>query len=259
MADAQPERGHHAVVDSQFGPRAQAYVDSPVHAAGADLDALASILHGIAPLRALDVGTGGGHVAYLMARYAQRVTATDLSDDMVAIVTRTARERGLDNVEVIKAPVEQLPFDTGWFDFAACRFSAHHWTDLDAGLRELRRVAKAGAPAIFIDAYSPGRALLDTHLQAIELLRDRSHVRDYTAAEWTESLVRAGFTVSSYRTWRLRLEFSSWTSRMRTPDENVRAIRALQATAAADTRAHFAIEADGSFMLDVHMLETRAG
>ncbi len=31
---------------------------------------------------------------------------------------------------------------------------------------------------------SPGRAALDTHLQAVELLRDTSHVRDYSAGEW---------------------------------------------------------------------------
>jgi ubiquinone/menaquinone biosynthesis C-methylase UbiE len=258
MPDAQEQRGHHALVDSQFGPRAQAYVDSAVHSAGPDLDALAGIVQAASPMRALDVGTGGGHVAYLIARYAQLVTATDLSDDMVAVVARTARERGLDNVEVIKAPVEHLPFENGWFDFVGCRFSAHHWTDLDAGLREARRVAKDGAPAIFIDAYSPGRALLDTHLQAVELLRDMSHVRDYSTAEWSDSLTRAGFSVRNCQTWRLRLEFSSWISRMRTPEDNVRAIRALQAAAPQETRRHFGIESDGSFMLDVQMFETRA-
>jgi ubiquinone/menaquinone biosynthesis C-methylase UbiE len=258
MAEALHDRRHHAIVDAQFGPRAQAYVESAVHAAGPDLDALGRILQDVSPTRALDVGTGGGHVAYLLARHAQFVTATDLSDEMVAVVARTASERGLQNIETVKAPVERLPFEDARFDFVACRFSAHHWSDLEAGLREVRRVAQPGAAAIFIDAYSPGRALLDTHLQAIELLRDMSHVRDYTTAEWSAALSRAGFTLSSYRTWRLRLEFSSWIARMHTPADNVRAIQALQAAAAEETRTHFAIEADGSFMLDVHMLETRA-
>jgi ubiquinone/menaquinone biosynthesis C-methylase UbiE len=254
----QQQRGHHAVVNSQFGPRAQSYVDSPLHSSGPDLDALAGILQAASPVRALDVGTGGGHVAYLMAGYAEFVTATDLSSDMVAVVARTARERGLDNVQVSMAPVEQLPFDNAWFDFVASRLSAHHWTDLDASLREIRRVVKHGAPVVFIDAFSPSRVLLDTHLQAVELLRDMSHVRDYTTAEWHAALSRAGFSVCTYKAWRLRLEFSSWISRMQTPRDNVRAIRALQAAAAEETGSYFAIEPDGSFMLDVHMLETRA-
>ena len=61
------------------------------------------------------------------------------------------------------------------------------------------------------------------------------------------------------RTWRLRMDFPVWTARMRTPETNVRAIRALQEAAAAETRRHFAVEANGSFLLDVMMVETVAG
>ncbi|HEY6431927.1 MAG TPA: hypothetical protein VIZ17_08075 [Acetobacteraceae bacterium] len=117
---------------------------------------------------------------------------------------------------------------------------------------------KRGSRAIFIDPYSPGPALFDTHLQSVELLRDTSHVRNYTAAEWIAALARSGFALAGCQTWRLRMDFPVWTARMRTPDDNVRAIRALQAAASAETRAHFAIEADGSFLLDILMMETTA-
>jgi hypothetical protein len=101
-------------------------------------------------------------------------------------------------------------------------------------------------------------ALLDTHLQAIELLRDHSHVRNYTCAQWLGALARAGFAPEVVRTWRLRMDFPVWTARMRTPEENVKAIRALQGAASAETKAHFAIEPDGSFLLDVLMIEASA-
>src|SRR5262249_37573084 len=123
---------------------------------------------------------------------------------------------------------------------------------------EAHRVLRRGAPAVFIDVYSTGVPLFDTHLQAVELLRDTSHVRDYSAAEWFAALARAGFTVNASRTWRVRLEFAVWTARMRPPETNVRAIRALQAVTSAETRAHFAIEDDGSFMLDMLMMESVA-
>jgi hypothetical protein len=55
------------------------------------------------------------------------------------------------------------------------------------------------------------------------------------------------------------MDFPVWTARMRTPDENIRAIRVLQAAASSETRAHFAIEPDGSFLLDILMLEMTAG
>src|SRR5580700_8926564 len=219
-------KAHERVVEAQFGPRAKAYVESAVHSQGADLEAMGTLAQN-AEL-ALDLGAGGGHVSYALARHARRVIATDLSSEMLAAVARTALEKGLNNIETTEAPAERLPFEDEMFDFVASRFSTHHWRDFDAGLREARRTLKRGGSAAFVDAYAPGQALLDTHLQAVELLRDHSHVRDYTCAQWFESLARAGFAPGAFRTWRLRMDFPVWTARMRTPEENVRAIRALQ-------------------------------
>jgi ubiquinone/menaquinone biosynthesis C-methylase UbiE len=252
------ENAHEKVVAAQFGPRAKAYVESAVHAQGADLDALKAIVRDIRPERALDLGAGGGHVSYLMAPHAGQVTASDLSSDMLAAVAATARDRGIENIETVEASAEHLPFADAYFDFLACRYSAHHWRDFDGGLREARRVLRRGRGAVFIDVYSPGPALFDTHLQAVELLRDTSHVRDHAASEWIAALGRSGFAPTAYRTWRLRMDFPVWTGRMRTPEENVRAIRALQAAASAETRAYFAIEQDGSFLLDILMCEATA-
>jgi len=252
------DKPHDSLVEAQFGPRAKAYVESAVHARGPDLDALDAIVRDTAPSRALDLGTGGGHVAYLMARHARAVSAVDLSAEMLAAVATTARERGLGNIETAEAQAERLPFADTHFDFLACRYSAHHWHDFEGGLRDARRVMRHGAPAIFIDACSPGPALLDTHLQAVELLRDTSHVRNRTMSEWLAALTRAGFVPAGTRTWRIRMDFPTWTARMRTPELHVRAIRALQDAAPAEVRRHFAIESDGSFLLDVLMIQSAA-
>jgi SAM-dependent methyltransferase len=249
-------KAHERVVEAQFGPRAKAYVESAVHSQGADLEAIGKLAEGAA--LALDMGAGGGHVSYALARYAKRVIASDLSSDMLAAVARTAHERGLDNIETAEAPAEHLPFEDGTFDFVASRFSAHHWRDFDAGLREARRTLKRGGRAAFVDVYAPGQALFDTHLQAVELLRDHSHVRDYTSAQWLDTLGRSGFAVDACRTWRLRMDFPVWIARMQTPDVNVKAIRALQVAASTETKAHFAIEPDGSFSLDMLMIEASA-
>ncbi|MDB5446129.1 MAG: Methyltransferase type 11, partial [Phenylobacterium sp.] len=52
-------QNHEAHVDAQFGPQATAYVQSAVHAAGADLDQLDQIAARVRPARALDLGCGG--------------------------------------------------------------------------------------------------------------------------------------------------------------------------------------------------------
>lgn len=251
-------KAHDALVTGQFGPRASAYVESAVHAEGADLAALEAVAEAARPARALDLGSGGGHAAYRLARHAGTVAAVDLSADMLKAVADTARRKGLANIETHRASVDRLPFADAGFDMVVSRYSAHHWLEFEAGLREARRVAKPGAPALFLDVFTPGVALLDTHLQSLELMRDTSHVRNYTLAEWSEALARAGFALKAVRTWRLRLDFASWIARMNTPEVFVAAIRALQAGAPEEVRRHFAIEADGAFTIDTMMMEASA-
>jgi ubiquinone/menaquinone biosynthesis C-methylase UbiE len=251
-------RLHDAVVRNQFGPRANAYVQSAVHAAGEDLDALEAVVRRESPERAMDLGSGGGHVAYRLARHAASVMAVDLAAEMLAAVSETARARGLSNIETCVAPAENLPFDDASFDFLACRFSAHHWRDFDAGLRQARRVLKPGSTAIFIDVVSPGGAAFDTHLQAIELLRDPSHIRDYTVAEWEAALARAGFRVRNTQMRRLRMDYPIWVERMRTQDTHRAAIRSLQQNVSTETATYYGIEPDGSFTLDTLQIEAAA-
>jgi SAM-dependent methyltransferase len=245
------ERTQDGLVVEQFGAQATAYLTSAVHAAGEDLAALAALAHGRRDARVLDMGTGGGHVAYAVAPHVAEVVAYDLSAEMLAVVARAASERGLTNLRTQQGRAEQLPFADTSFDLVVSRFSAHHWGDFDAGLREAARVARPGATVGFVDAISPGRPALDTFLQAVELLRDTSHVRDRSRAEWEDSAARAELIGGAVTQFRLRLDFASWIARMRTPPTMVAAIRAVQAAMAEDVRRHYAVEPDGSFTIDV--------
>lgn len=238
-------------VATQYAPRANDYLTSTTHSQGADLDQLEALLREHAPRRLLDLGCGGGHVSYRAAPLVEAVTACDLADAMLVTVQAAARERGLDNVTVQQAPAEQLPFDDASFDMVVARFTTHHWDHRDAGLREARRVLAPGGRAVFIDVVSPEEALLDSWLQTIELLRDVSHVRNYTVSEWTAALARSGFTIDSLVPRRLPLpDFDAWVARTRASAEQITAIRHLQVIAPARVRAHFGIADDGGFTLD---------
>ena len=249
---------HHQFVSTAYGPRARDYLTSAVHSGGEDLDLIEARVRGHAQARALDLGCGGGHVAYRVAPHVAEVVAVDLSQQMLDTVMSTAIERGLTSVHVQQGKAESLPFDSGRFDFVLSRFSAHHWRDLDAGLREARRVMANEGLAILVDSVAPGTALLDSHLQTLELLRDASHVRNYTAAEWVTALARAGFEVTALHSRRIRIEFSTWVARTRTPALLTEAIRQFQQHAPEEVQAHFGFEADGSFMLDAVCFEARA-
>ena len=246
---------HETLVDDQFGSRAAAYLTSAVHARGEDLDALAALVRAQRAPRVLDLGCGGGHVTFAAAPHAREVVAYDLSADLLATVARAARERGLANVATQQGVVESLPFADASFDMVLTRYSAHHWRDHDAALREAARVLKPGGVAGFADSISPGTPLLDTFYQAIELLRDCSHVRSYSAAEWQAALARAGLTVATTKRMRVRLVFKTWVERMATPKLQVDAIRALQAGVSASVTRYYSTEPDGTFEIDVAVFE----
>ncbi len=72
-------KAHERVVEAQFGPRAKAYVESAVHSQGADLEAIGTLAQKRARKLALDLGAGGGHVAYALARHADGSSRADLS------------------------------------------------------------------------------------------------------------------------------------------------------------------------------------
>ncbi|MGH7120462.1 MAG: class I SAM-dependent methyltransferase, partial [Acetobacteraceae bacterium] len=165
---AKSDLKHETLVAEQFGSRAAVYLASAVHAEGADLNRLAHLMRGQNEARVLDLGCGAGHVSFAVAPHVAEVVAYDLSAEMLETVTRAAAGRGLGNVRTERGVAESLPFPDTSFDAALSRYSAHHWRDLDAALREVARVLKPGGLFAVADAISPGSPLLDTHLQAIE-------------------------------------------------------------------------------------------
>jgi ubiquinone/menaquinone biosynthesis C-methylase UbiE len=248
---------HNAIVSSQFSPRASAYLTSAVHANGEDLEQMARLVGHRPDAIALDMGCGGGHAAFRLAPLVNTMVAYDLSESMLAVVAAEAERRGLDNLVAKLGAAESLPCASESFDVAVTRYSVHHWQDVPAGLAQMHRVLKPGGMAIFMDVIAPETPLLDTWLQSLELLRDPSHVRDATLAEWRAALSAAGFKVGDASRFRLRMDFASWIARINTPESHVAAIRSLQRGAGAEVAEYFELEEDGSFTIDTMLIVAR--
>ena len=247
-------RNHDQVIADQFGSTAAAYLTSAVHAQGADLQDIAACPRQYAQALILDMGCGGGHASFAVAPHARQVIAYDLSAGMLDVVRQAAAERQLDNIETRQGSADSLPFADAGFDMVCTRFSAHHWHHLPQALAEAARVLKPGGRFIVIDTAAPADVLADTYMQAIELLRDPSHVRNVSLASWQWLIGQAGLHIESDKSWKLHLEFSSWVARMRTPPEHVVAIQSLWRSAPAEVRRYFNVAEDFSFDIDTVLL-----
>lgn len=245
------------IVDKQFGEAAKAYLTSSVHAQGKDLAAIKDIAKRYKSATILDLGCGAGHVSYAVAAMAKKVIAYDLSEKMLDVVAHSARERKLRNIEVEHGLAEKLPFDDNTFDLVVTRFSAHHWSNLVVSLDEICRVLTPQGTAVIVDIVAPENALNDTLLQTVEILRDASHVRDYSISEWRSKLAYSGFVIENESRWKLVMQFAEWIKRMQTPEVRVDAIRDVFDRAAEESKRYFAVQPDYSFSIDSALFEVR--
>ncbi len=240
------------LVDSQFGSRAESYLTSKVHAQGEDLEKLSALAAGAR--RVLDLGCGAGHASYALARGgAKSVIAYDLSRQMLDVVKKEAMRYPA--IEIREGRVEELPFEEGFFDLVVTRYSAHHWLDARRALSEAARVTSKGSRFVAIDTISPEYPLFDTVLQATEILRDASHVRNYRLSEWENMLEEAGFGRIRHETFTVRMSFSSWIERIGTPPERVAALHAAFSAFPEEAKRHFEIGEDCSFTITVGWIE----
>ena len=105
----------------------------------------------------LDLASGTGEPAISLAmRIAEegKVTALDLSADLLEIAKGRAQERGLRNFVAQQGDAHSLPFADNSFDLATSRFGIMFFRDPSLALRELLRVLRPGALSCFL-AWGP--------------------------------------------------------------------------------------------------------
>jgi hypothetical protein len=188
-----------------WSDRAELYRRSTAHSAGPDLDLLVEWAGGCET--ALDVATGGGHVARRLREAGLTVVSCDPSPGMRPDVICFA---------------EDLPFADGSFDLATTRVAAHHFADVAAAARELSRVASKRV--IVVDNLYMGE-----QAEQAELVRDASHVRNYSEAEWRGFLTDAGLEVEDVRTFDFPIEFEPWLERTECRGADAERVRSLLA------------------------------
>lgn len=185
-----------------WSERADAYRESEAHRSGRDLDLILEWAEG---RTALDVATGGGHVARRLREEGFEVVTVDPAPGMGADTTARA---------------EDLPFADGSFDTVVSRVAPHHFTDIDLAMREMARVS--GSVVVIADNLYAGE-----HVEEAERLRDPTHVRCYSADEWRGFFAAAGLVVEDVRVFEKRIEIEGWLERAGTSGDAAERVRSL--------------------------------
>ena len=226
-------------VQAQFGASAAAYVASPGHAGGDDLEQLAAWGRGLSPTCVLDMATGGGHTALAFAPIARRVIACDVTEPMLRAARGLLRGRGAASATFVAGDVEALPFGDGAFDLVTCRIAAHHFADVAAAVREVCRVLRPGGSFLLQDILGHDDGEAAAFITEVERRRDPSHVRAYRAVEWKAFLRAAGLTMMDSAVLAKGRPWDEWTTRTRMTPEARRDLEAFVRAAPERCRAAF--------------------
>jgi ubiquinone/menaquinone biosynthesis C-methylase UbiE len=160
----------------------------------------------------LDVACGPGIVTAPLAAKARAVVAFDLTPEMLLQARDRCAKAGLTNVRFEQGSATKLPFPDDSFDGVVTRLSIHHFDAPRLVLGEMFRVLKPGGTFVIADVVSSEDAAESELHNAIEVLRDPSHVRMLPVAELTSMIADAGFAIETQSTWDQPRKFEEWAA-----------------------------------------------
>jgi SAM-dependent methyltransferase len=171
-----------------------------------------------ARMRVLDVACGPGIVTSALAEHAQEVVALDLTPQMLEMARERCSRAGRTNVVFKEGSATALPFSDATFDAIVTRLSFHHFPEPLAVLKEMLRVLRPGGTLAIADVVSAERPDKSQLQNAIEVLRDPSHVRMLPGSELIAMVAQPGVTIERQETWDQPREFEEWAGIVANPE-----------------------------------------
>jgi SAM-dependent methyltransferase len=152
----------------------------------------------------LDVACGPGLLVCAFAKVVRHSTGIDLTPAMLEQARELQRQQGLQNVVWQQGDVLPLPYADAAFSIVCARFAFHHFLDPLAVLKEMKRVCRADGKIIVADS-APAQQKAGA-FNAMERLRDPSHVRAMPVEELREMFRSVGLSDARIATYRLEGE-----------------------------------------------------
>lgn len=182
-----------------WNKKAKSYAKSPI----ADMDAYRHTLertreHLKAGDQILELGCGTGSTALLLAPSVQSITASDISDKMVAIGREKAKAEGIENIRFVAADLQDPVLAEQPYDAILAFNLLHLIDDLPSALAQIRARLKPGGLFISKTFCQPERFSLQVFtmralLPLLQWLKQAPFVQFMTVDEMDQHVQRAGF------------------------------------------------------------------
>lgn len=152
--------------------------------------------------RVLELGCGTGTTALKLAPFVEKMTATDLSPEMIAIAEEKRRAEGGENVRFAAVDVAQADEGAEPYDAVLAFNLLHLIEDLDGALAAIYRQVKPGG--LFISksgCLGQMNPLLRPLIRVMQFFGKAPYVKVFKAPELEAAIARAGFTLEGSRTF----------------------------------------------------------
>ncbi len=189
----------------------------------------------------LDVGTGAGYTAFVMARAGARVIGLDPTHEMLLASRRGWRDRGLAGKALLaEAWAEQLPLRDAVLDAVVAHRAPHQFADPEAFVREAHRLVRPGG-ILAVGDQSPPDGMQGWH-DELERLRDPTHGWALSPQEWRRIAEEAGFAWERSVLVAQDHDVEAWLDRVDASGEQRAACIRMLSEAPAPVRAAYGIE-----------------
>ena len=243
---------HFSRVKEEFKRQAETLSVAPVFT---DSEVLEKIYGAVRPtkmMNLLDLGCGPGIVTAALAPNVREVVAYDLTSEMLEKARQRCEKAGLENVRFELGSAEQLPFEKESFDCIVTRLTIHHFLDPRRVMNEVIRVTRQKGKVVVVDIVSSENQEEATLHNALETLRDPSHVRILSAGELQELIRVAGLQITSQITWEKKRDYEEWIHITNAPERGKPLYMVMAALARAGIQAGINLRLEGKTVVFNH-------
>lgn len=243
---------HLSRIREEFKRQAEALSVASVFTDSGVLEQIRAAVQPTNTMSLLDLGCGPGIVTAAIAPDVREAVAFDLTPEMVDKARIRCEAAGLKNVRYEIGIAENLPFQDERFDCVVTRLTIHHFLDPRRVMDEIVRVTRKGGKVVVADVVSSENVEEATLHNALETLRDPTHVRMASSSDMLKLFKTAGLRVTSSVTWEMKRDYDEWIRITNAPERVKPLYEVMAALAKAGIHAGINLHLDENKVVFIH-------